>query len=132
MKKWKAILVLGLVFGAGILVGVGGTRLVITGIIHRVAKNPDLIRIRLEQDLDRKLRLDATQKLKVHEEMLEAHRKLKDLRVEFQPQFAQIMGSARSNITAVLTPEQREKFEQLTKKSLFGLAELNSTPPTRP
>ncbi len=103
MKKLKPLLALALVFVAGMVVGVVGTRVVIRGFIRRAILHPELVRERIERDLVRRLKLDATQEMKVHEVLADSQKQLRDLRLEFQPQFIVIMSNSQERIAAVLT-----------------------------
>ena len=112
-KNWKAWLGLVLVFFAGIVAGVVGTRVVTRRVIQAVIQHPDLVRERIEHDLVRRLKLTPDQQAKVHITLTETQRELGDLRTEFQPRFVVIMTNAQSRISDVLTPEQQKKFEKI-------------------
>ena len=117
MKKLKPLLALLLMFLAGLAVGVVGTRVATRSFIRRAIQNPDLVRNLIEIDLVRKLKLDAVQRIKVHEVLADSQRQLRELRLEFQPRFAPIMDEANDRISAVLTPEQLKKFEKLQEEN---------------
>jgi hypothetical protein len=112
MKRFKVWLALALVFIAGFAAGVVTTRAVAKRVVRAALAHPGLIRARIEHELDRKLRLDARQRGVVHQVLLHTHEQLTDLRVEIQPQLGAILGAARQNISAVLTPDQQKRFEK--------------------
>src|SRR5215475_840663 len=111
MKTLKVWLVLLLVFLAGFAGGVVATRIVVRKIVQTAIRHPELVRHRIELSLDRRLRLDPQQREQVGQILAETQDRLKALRKEFQPQFADIMQETRGKISAVLTPEQQQKFD---------------------
>jgi|SRR6266536_271832 len=116
MKNFKSWLLLLLVFFAGVSVGVVGTGAVVRQVVRRIASNPDLVRERIGRELERKLDLSAEQRTKVRQVLLKSHERIKSLRREFQPRFFAIVEQAEADISATLTPEQREKFQRLIKE----------------
>ncbi len=113
MKRFKVWLLLALVFLAGFTGGVVVTRGVVRHFVRNAIANPDLVRNKIERDLNRKLRLDVRQRKEVHRILAESHRRLRELRQDFQPQLASILESTRKDIAGVLTPEQQAEFERL-------------------
>ena len=112
MKTSKVWLLVALIFLAGFAGGIVTTRIVVRRVLQRVIAHPELIRIRIERELDRKLDLDAGQRAKVGRILAGTHEQLKALRGEFQPRFAAIVQDTRSQISVLLTPEQQRKFER--------------------
>lgn len=112
MSKIKPILLLVLVFFAGMAIGVVGTRMVVRRIVQEAIKNPDAVRVFLEHRLDRRLKLDAGQQAQLHDILMNAHQEIKDLRQEYRPRFNLIVTEADGKIDAILTPEQQERFEK--------------------
>jgi hypothetical protein len=113
MKNWKSILLLGLVFFAGVAVGVVGTRVVVRRVVQQALAHPERVQFLLERNLTRKLRLDADQQVKVHDILTDARGQLRELRQEFQPQAAGVLRGTNEKISALLTPEQLARFDQL-------------------
>jgi hypothetical protein len=130
MKNLKPILALLLMFGVGVIVGVVGTRIVVRGFIRHAIEHPELVRERIERDLVRRLKLDSEQRAKVHEALTDTQKQLRDLRLEFQPQFVAIISDSQARIAAVLTPEQREKFEKYREENRRILP-FSPLPPAR-
>src|SRR6266567_3750910 len=102
MKTLKVILVLTLVFLAGAAGGVVATRVAIRHFVARAIADPDMVRERVERQLVRKLNLDRAQRVQTAAALRQAHEQLKALRAQFQPQFTNIVETARSQINAVL------------------------------
>jgi uncharacterized protein YneF (UPF0154 family) len=126
MKNLKVILVLVLVFCAGFAGGVVVTRSSVRHFVRNAIANPELVQRRIEQDLDRRLRLDPKQRQEVHRILMSSHRDMQELRREFQPRFGEILERARNNISAVLTPEQQQRFERFQLENRMN---LKSRPP---
>jgi hypothetical protein len=112
MKTFKLIVLIGLIFCAGFLAGIVTTRIVVRQFIQRAIAQPELVRERIEQGLDRRLGLDVEQQKQLHEILLDAHTQLSSLREQYQPQFAGIISNAQEKISAMLTPEQEKRFER--------------------
>lgn len=117
MKNLKGWLLLALVFLAGFTGGVVVTRGAVRHFVRNAMVNPDLVRNKIERDLNRKLRLNVHQREQVHQILVGSHRRLRELRREFQPQFAAIVESTRKDVAALLTPEQQEQFEQFQNEN---------------
>jgi hypothetical protein len=117
MNKLKPWLLLALVFAAGFAGGMVATRGVVRHLVQQAIHNPAKIRRAIEARLDVKLRLDAAQRAKVDAILLDTQGQLQGLRSEFQPRFGAIVQHAKTEITATLTPEQRQKFEKLQSEN---------------
>jgi hypothetical protein len=113
MKNWKSILLLLLVFLAGLMAGVVGTRIVVRRAVQQAILHPERAQMLLERDLARKLRLDADQQAKLHGTMLEMRGQLRELRQEYQPQAVEVLRVADGKIASVLRPEQVACYEKL-------------------
>jgi len=125
MKGFKPWLVIGLVFFAGIAVGVMGTRAVIKGRFDRIIGNAnpkdpkewvDFIRERMEKEMVTDLNLTPEQQTNIHQVFVESGEQMRKVHNDFEPRIKEIFEKAHTNIAARLTPEQREKFEKLTKE----------------
>ncbi len=116
MNRLKVWLVISLIFCAGFAAGVLVTKTVTRRIIRTALAHPEFVRERIERSLDRELGLDSRQRAEVHEIMVRSHEQLKDLRRGFQPRVRSLLAETRNAIAAVLTPEQRQRFEKLLAK----------------
>ena len=112
MKYLKPIIVLVLVFIAGISVGVVATRYVIKRDIRRAITQPEMVRLRIERELTRELSLDATQQLKLDEILATMQQEIAKARKERQPRLRPIFADAQRHIHEMLTPDQQEKFDR--------------------
>lgn len=112
MKKFKLVLLIALIFGAGFVAGIVATRVVVRHFVRRAIEHPELVQLQIERELTWKLRLTPDQRREVAEILATTHGQLKQLRSEVQPQFAEIVHTAATNINALLTPEQQERFDK--------------------
>jgi len=120
MKTLKPWLVLALVFVAGVLVGAVGTRLAVRHFVRTAIAQPEMLRERLERELVRRLDLTDEQKPRVRAALTRAHERVQALRAEFQPRLREILDDAGAEISATLTPEQRERFERFRAAHRIG------------
>jgi len=117
MKRFRPWTVVALVFLAGVVFGVVATRIVVRRIVRTAILQPERMRERIERDLTRKLKLTEEQRPNVHATLIQAHERLQALRQEFQPRFVLIITQAQQEVSAVLTPEQRERFEKFKRET---------------
>ena len=118
MKTFKSLLLVALVFLAGAVAGVVGTRAVVRHVVREVIAHPETVPPRVERNLAFRLRLDSGQRVKLHEIMSGTHGQLKDLRQEYRPRVILVLSNANNQITALLTPEQLARFEKWKKENL--------------
>lgn len=69
------------------------------------------------QVLERQLRLTPEQREQVGKIMTEGQERVRELRSRIDPELRKELQQTREQIRAVLTPEQREQFEQMMKRS---------------
>jgi Spy/CpxP family protein refolding chaperone len=117
MKTFKSLLLVALVFLAGAVAGVVGTRAVVRHVVREVIAHPETVPPRVERNLAFRLRLDSGQRVKLHEIMSGTHGQLKDLRQEYRPRVILVLSNANNQITALLTPEQLARFEKWKKEN---------------
>jgi hypothetical protein len=123
MKQWKSVLLLLLVFLAGLAVGALGTRLAVRRTVQQAVAHPEHMQLQIEHSLTRRLRLDNGQQVQVHEILAGARSQLGGLHKEFQPRAAAVLHDTDQKIAALLTPEQQaryEKFKDRTWPALRG------------
>src|SRR5882724_1365011 len=126
MKTFKVIGLLALVFLAGFAGGVVATRIVVRQMVAYAIAHPAGAGGKVEATLDRKLRLTKEQREQVHEILKDSRDRLRVVREEYQPQFNAIVLEARTNITALLKPDQQQRFEQflVDNRQFLPLREL--------
>jgi len=117
MKTLKLSLLIALVFLAGVAAGVVGTRIAIRHWVNTVVQRPQNFQMLLERNLRWRLRLDARQRVEVHRILTDARVQLRDLRQEYRPQVVAVLTNTEAQISAVLTPEQEARFEQMQREN---------------
>ncbi len=117
MKQWRPWVLLVLMFLAGFAAGGVASRAAVRRFVRNAVHDPNLLRDRVEWRLAGRLRLDAGQRTQAHEILLRTQGQLKELRGEFQPRFLAIMNEAQTNIAALLTAEQRQRFEKFQQEN---------------
>jgi hypothetical protein len=116
MRNWKSVLLLVLVFLAGIAVGVVGTRAVVRRVVQQALVHPERVQSLLERNLTRRLRLDNEQQVKLHAILTDTRSQMTDLRKEFQPQAAAVLQDTDKKISALLTPDQQARYEKFKER----------------
>jgi hypothetical protein len=128
MKKWKSILLLALVFFAGLAMGVVGTRIVVRRAVQQAIMHPEKVQSLMERNLTRRLGLDNDQQVKLHGILTDTRGQLTDLRKQFQPQAAEVLNDADQKISALLTPEQQKRYDKFKEHNWPALGMLRGTP----
>jgi Spy/CpxP family protein refolding chaperone len=117
LLKWKVALYLTAIFAAGSITGwMVGTKSTKEKMLS--PQLPEQIGTRLREDLNKQLSLSADQKTKVDAIM---EQNSKDMKIQFDANLLRIrqLGSNRdAQIVSVLTPAQKEKFDDLEKKRM--------------
>lgn len=116
MKNWKSILLLALVFLAGIGVGALGVRVAVRHAVQQAMTHPERMQLQVEHNLARKLKLDDKQRNQLHDLMTDARGQLRELRRDFQPKVFTVTQETEEKISALLTPEQLAHFKKMKKE----------------
>lgn len=116
MKALKILTLIGLVFIAGVVVGVGGARFAVKQVVEQAAKNPDVVRAKFEVTLARELKLTPEQRPKVHAIVVRGFGDIQQLRSDFQPRLGAILRRSEREIREVLDERQKARFESMLKK----------------
>jgi Spy/CpxP family protein refolding chaperone len=117
MKNFKAIVGIALVFALGAASGA-----VATHIFHRarmesfIKGGPESREEVIVSRLTRKLDLDDRQRVQVREIVHENHRAMRQVRSQYHPQIQAILDQGQLRISALLRPDQQEKFRQLIEE----------------
>lgn len=116
MKIWKVILATVVIFAAGALAG--GILVKTFGPKPDIAKPPVpgiLSQQRFQSRLKEKLELTPEQTNRIDRIFAESNERIRILWGLIGPELQKELKEVRDNIRAELSPEQREKFEQLLK-----------------
>jgi hypothetical protein len=126
MKYLKVIVVLLLVFAAGISIGVVATRYVIKRDIRKAVLQPELVRLRIERELTRELSLTPAQQAQLDAILVKLQQDIAKARKERMPRIRPFFTTAQRSINDMLTPDQLEKFERYQAENgvfSFGAAQ---------
>lgn len=126
MKTFKVIGLLVLVFAAGFAGGVVATKMLVRQMVAYAVAHPAGAGGQVELHLDRSLHLDQKQRTQVHQILKDSRDRLRGVREEFQPKFNGIVLETRTNILAVLTPDQQDRFQEflVENRSFLPVHEL--------
>ena len=117
MKTFKLLLLVGLVFLAGVVAGVVGTRIALRHWMRSAILRPQMVETFIERRLKWQLQLNADQQAQVHQILADARGQLRELRQEYRPQVVEVVSNADAEISALLTPAQRERFEKMKQRN---------------
>lgn len=129
MRTLKLLLLVALVFLAGVVVGVVGTRIVVRRVVAQAMNHPEAVQYRIEHNLAFRLRLDRNQRGQLHDILSNARDQLRDLRQQYRPKAVLVVSNANSRIAAILTPEQQARFEEWKRENhpFLGVVRPNPT-----
>lgn len=122
VRIWKVVLVAAIIFVAGAVTGALTTRLKSSGShppqrgnfgSHRSQRGE------LMERMQRELQLSQEQRQNIEQILRESREKVKQLCDSIAPHVSEEHSKVRERIRAELTPEQREKYEQLFKRTGF-------------
>ena len=124
--KWKSILLLALVFFAGVVLGVVGTRAVTRHFTQVAIAHPERVQMLIERALTRRLHLSTDQQSQLHDILTDTRGQMKTVREEFRPKVEAIFLDTDTKIDAILTPEQQTKYEKIKEADHPLLRSLRS------
>ena len=122
--KLVAVLVIALVFVAGFALGMFSSHVMILRGGPGAARFPKLLIERLDRHLD----LTDAQRTQVEEILRRRHARIDAVWSEARPRVRQEIERANQEIAAVLTPEQRAKFEKMPMR-MHGRGGPHRPPP---
>jgi hypothetical protein len=128
MKTLKPWLLLALVFVVGVLFGVAGTRFVIRRAVREAILHPVRVQMAVEKRLVRKLDLNPDQTARLDRILTDARGQLGALRQQYRPPAALVFSNADAQINALLTPDQRVKYERLKDANTPFVRGLQAAP----
>lgn len=113
-KKWKAILLLIVVFALGGIAGIGGTTLVIMKRVQANLKNPVVAEnvgnrflSRVNRNIDKELKLNPEQQVAVRQELDVTRERLGEIRVSVLRDLRGLAGDTLERISKRLPEEKR-------------------------
>jgi Spy/CpxP family protein refolding chaperone len=85
--------------------------------MNTAIQRPENFQLLLERNLRWQLHLDPRQRVQVHRILTDARVQLRDLRQQYRPQMVVVLTNAETQISAILTPEQEARFEQMQQQN---------------
>lgn len=131
-SRWKAVLLLGLVFVLGAACGIGGGLLVLRRMVHRAIAEPqsehtpvDLVIAALEHDISSEFDLDDAQRHQLHESLQITAQDFKGLRIEIWQKAREKTRESLDRIASQLPPDKAAKLREHATNRLkpWGLLE---------
>lgn len=107
--KWIAAIVVVVAFASGILVGVAGSHLLRPRRPHIPARAAHFMVERLDHRLD----LTDEQEKKVEAILARRHERMEKIWASAHPRIEAEIKATNDEISSILTPEQRAKFEEI-------------------
>ena len=117
MRPWKVWLGVGIIFVAGLLIGIGGTCLFIRARTLAVIEGgPVAARELVLRRLSRRLALDRTQVQHIEPLIKEAQEEILRIRKGVQPEIQRALAQGVSRIKTELRPDQQEELERIYQR----------------
>jgi len=113
MKNFKPILLLVLVFIAGVVIGAVANRSLVRHAVRQSIIHPDMVQTAFEERVDHRLRLDNDQQAKLHDIFATAHLRIREIQLQIRPQMAQVSSNIDLQISAMLTADQLRRYQEL-------------------
>jgi hypothetical protein len=113
MKDFKPILLLTLVFIAGVVIGAVANRSLVRHAVRQTQIHPETVQKAFEQQIDHRLRLDNDQQAKLHDIFATAHLKMREIQLEIRPQTALVASNVDSQVSAMLDADQMRRYKEI-------------------
>src|SRR5438094_976231 len=127
-----AILLVAVAFIAGALIGFAGGRVYSIYHLFDRGHRPEFMRQRIVGHLDRELKLTSQQHDQIVAIMDRHHKRMQEITEAIHPQMRQELEVANREIEAILTPEQRTKYNTMRmrlERFIPGHGRRRSGPP---
>jgi len=128
MKRIKPWLLLALVFFVGVIVGVAGTRVVVRRAVREAVLHPARVQLLIEKRLTRRLGLDGSQQSQLDQILSGTRDQMQTIRQQYRPAVALVFSNANQQINAMLTAEQRVRYERIKADNAVFLHGVQLTP----
>jgi Spy/CpxP family protein refolding chaperone len=124
MNKTVAILAVCALFVSGVVIGALGMHLFYVQRLMRPGEPPAMAGRLLTGYLERQLDLSEEQQSEIREILGASRRQGAELRQRMRPEVEALMGQTRQAIVEVLTPEQRQKLDDIRRRDRRPLERL--------
>ena len=115
MRRWQAFAALAVLFVLGLVSGGLGAHLYYARALARPPAPPPPFGGRLAPRLERHLDLTAEQRERLREILDQTRLEAEALRRDLAPRMRDVMERSEQRIREILTPEQRQRFEELRR-----------------
>lgn len=116
-RRWRAFFLGVVILVCGMVIGAGGTVVVMKHIILHAIQHPEEAPQRITDRVRGRLDLTEAQATKVKAILAERQKKIQALRRQVQPEVEKELEKAKEDVAAVLNPDQakkwRERFDHL-------------------
>lgn len=116
MSPWRARMAVLGVFFLGLLSGIFVARLYVLHMENEIFNAPDPMAQVIIRRLDQQLDLTDQQKEQIHEIVLAGRTEVVLMQKDFLPKIVAIVDRGSEKVRQVLTPEQRAKFDKITRE----------------
>ncbi len=111
-RRWRSFFLGVVILLCGMVIGAGGTVVVMKHIILRAIQHPEEAPQRITDRVRNKLDLTEDQAAKVKAILTERQNKIQALRRQVQPEVEKELEKAKEDVAAVLKPDQAEKWRE--------------------
>ncbi len=129
MNPWRARLAVLAVFVAGVVCGAAGMHAWRARLERRAMGTPEGLARIVVHRLDRELRLSPDQRRQIYEATARARDEAAHVMEPLRPQMAAIFERLRGEIRAVLSEEQRGRFDRMVREHAGRMPRLWMPPP---
>ena len=116
MKRWQALVALLGLFVLGVVSGGLGAHLYYARALDRPPGPPPFFGGRLGPRLERHLELTPEQGEQLRDILDETRREAEALRRDLAPRMREVLERSEERIREILTPEQRQRFEEIRRQ----------------
>ena len=124
MNRGISLLAVSALFLSGVAIGALGMHLYYANRLAHPGAPPAMASRFFASHLERRLDLSQDQRQAIHEILDDSRREGADLRARLRPDVESLMERTRERIEAVLTPEQRETFDEMRRFERRGIEQL--------
>jgi hypothetical protein len=131
-RRWLRLVAAFIIFIGGMVCGGGITVIVAVRNIHYYVHHPEAVPARITKYLARRLDLSTDQATAVEHLIAVHQQKLQAIRQEVHPRVAMELSSLRAEVSNVLTPDQRDKWDEIYDEAIDKWFPPPPAPATQP
>jgi hypothetical protein len=131
-RRWLRFLAAFIIFFGGMVCGGGLTVIVAVHNIRHFMHHPEEVPARITKYLTRRLDLSSDQADAVEHLIAKHQAKLQEIRLRVHPEVAMELSALHNEISDVLTPDQRDKWDDIYDEALDRWFPPPPAPTTQP